>query len=141
MRLSAQEVLHVVALISFVAGAAIGLLAVRYYVREDIRGVSDDLSGRARQRKLAESHPHVRSRNAGTARARLDIARSEDSVETLYASVWHAPDEDAIDTVIANGSQALSAFVVTKRLKNVHCDRIVEEMGRHRHEGAGAHED
>ena len=59
MELTTQRLFLMAAAIAFAAGAALAVMALRCYVRYDIRGVRDDLSGRMRQRMLAEQHVYA----------------------------------------------------------------------------------
>lgn len=82
MGISMQRLCAYLAMIAVVAGGIVGIVAIWTYVRLDIRAVRDDLSGRARERVLAEhrmrgvrlldmSHDESRESGRGTNAATL----------------------------------------------------------------------
>lgn len=93
------------------ASAVLGVRAGWYFVHNDIRGVWDDLAGRARQRGVAAS-----MREAPRAR---HVSRGLDALFSL--------DADEATTVVEEASRAASgaSFAVLRRELVVHSDEVI----------------
>ena len=102
---SAQYLFLVVALLAFASGAVLAGASLRYYAKHDIRGVRDDLSGRARMRELRASSGVGTSQSLG---ARQGLADGR-----VISPAFAADDEDEVATTV-------EAFKVIKDVRPVH---------------------
>lgn len=95
MALTPQTVLFVASIVSFVAAIVCALIAVRVYVRLDIRSVRDDLAGRQHRGGARVSTRGVRR---GAAYRRDWVDARDNNVSAEYE---RKPDgEDAVATMI-----------------------------------------
>ncbi len=144
MELTTQRVFLAAAAIAFAAGAALAVIALRCYIRYDIRGVRDDLSGRMRQRMLAEQHvyatllgganagdpAHVRLGTDDHAQRRgIDGAASSEAGDE--ETLWHAGqeevgfDDEVATEISALGDEDLSSdFELTTDVCVTHAEGI-----------------
>ena len=144
MELTTQRLFLLAAAIALTAGVALAVMALRCYVRYDIRGVRDDLSGRMRQRMLAEQHVYATllgGANADDAahvrlgdddylqrRGTYDTASSEagDEETRCHAGQEEAGfDDEAATEISALGNEGLSSdFELTTDICVTHAEGI-----------------
>ena len=76
--MSPQVILRIAGIALLVIGALFAFLAIHYFVSNDIRGVMDDLSGKARAKGVAGARGRAMSQGmrSSQSRRRSDASRS-----------------------------------------------------------------
>lgn len=117
MEVTTQRMLVYLALLAVMTGFVLLAVAVRTYVKLDIRGVQDDLSGRARQRAMAEQRVHVAALSASPVPtlALRDVRVVEDELAT------HVSDGARSDATLFSSP----AFTLTRDICCVHADAVI----------------
>ena len=111
--MSVQLILRIAGIAALVFSALFAMLAVHYYLSQDIKGVMDDLSGKARARGVAgaRKRAHEASRPAAARSGRVATATpvERDEIEEAPRMATDSPvpsapmpmlDEDDVDTVL-----------------------------------------
>ena len=94
-----QLVFFIVGIVALVAAVGLLIAAGVYFVRQDIRGVMDDLSGKTRQGG-ADAGRGARRRRSAPARPAAVAPHNVGVVARESAAAMARPSEDEVDTVL-----------------------------------------
>ena len=118
MEVSTQRMLVYLALLAAVTGFALVAVAVRVYMKLDIPGVRDDLSGRARQRAMAEQRVHAAALAAAPHPTLAMREIHHDASDEIATQVSNAVISDATQI-------STPTFTLTRDLCCVHTDTVI----------------
>ena len=105
MIITPQLVFMVLGIVALVVAAVLLVMAIAYYVRNDIRGVQDDLSGKTRQGQATSATNRSRRRRDTYHPAQVDtpsfaaVDPDDEQVRNVAGGVVQ-PAEDDLDTVL-----------------------------------------
>lgn len=107
--MTTPELLQAIGVVLLATTAALAILCVRVFVRQDIKGVYDDLAGRSRQRGIDQAM-HARSQGKRPESPQDDaIAQESEDYETRLVPRLPSKSEQTVvvthDKPLANANQ------------------------------------
>ena len=105
MIITPQLVFIVLGIVALVVAAVLLIMAITYYVRNDIRGVQNDLSGKTRQGQAASASNRSRRRHDTRRPSQADapsfaaVDPDDEQVRNVAGGVVQ-PAEDELDTIL-----------------------------------------